>query len=217
MAPKDLDLVVRNVPRDILAQLMTHPGELFLAGGAIRDIIRGEAPNDYDLFGNDLGMLSAIALKFSTLPNTEVLQSENALTLAPNGRIPIQLITKWRYDSPEQLANEFDFTVAKTILFCDPLTRNWIGLVDPDFYSDLVAKRLVYIGGGTPGGTLLRMIKLLRRGFSIQVDSLATLISRVMQEAELKRAHTDDGQEFLLRQVLREVDPLPVVVQERAA
>lgn len=231
MQKRDLDLVLSRVPKDVLALLMDNPGELFLAGGAIRSILTGEPVSDFDLFGGDARNMKVMAEILTHKRGAKLHTSQNALTvLGPANQKPVQFITKWQFKTPAELLTEFDFTIAKAVVYYAPPAQlgsigtdgflilgengGWVGYVDPAYYSDLAARRLVYSGGGTPGGSLLRAVKLLRRGYSIQVESLAKLLTYVEDEriAAIAPADAFHGKEAVYLRILREVDPLPAVL-----
>ena len=219
LALRDMELLTKRLPRHLKTLLMDNPfggygGHLYLAGGSIRSILGGEKVSDYDIFGSSLAVLKhgeeVIKRKLAD-QGVKSVATQNAVTITASGVTPVQFITKWVYNFPVDLLREFDFTVAKAILYYNKDAK-WVGVADENFYSDLAGKRLVYSGtGGTPGGSILRMVKLLRRGYGIQVDSLAKLLVRVQSETG---AYRESGQlregenwEESYLHILREVDP----------
>lgn len=216
----DLNFVLRRVPRDV-RELMKLRG-LFLAGGFIRAAIAGEKASDIDLFGASLESLKLDAMQFAIARQGRMHETDNALTvLTPGHRLPVQFITKWLYAPGEQekLLAEFDFTIAQSVIWWDK--DGWHSSIGEAFYRDLAARRLVYTfpqRAEAAGGSLLRARKFLMRGYNIQAESLAGVISRLVSgvnEAAMGALVGEPGIEKARAQVmsglLREVDPLIVI------
>src|SRR3546814_5607988 len=60
------------------------------------------------------------------------------------------------------------------------------------------------------GGSMLRVIKYVKRGYSIQVDSLGRVIDRIVSAVDEDRAR-DVGRSVVIAGLLREVDPALIV------
>lgn len=216
----DLNFVLRRVPRDV-RELMKLRG-IFLAGGFIRATIAGEKASDIDLFGASLESLKLDAMQFAIARQGRMHETDNALTvLTPGHRLPVQFITKWLYAVGEQekLLAEFDFTIAQSVIWWD---KGWHSSIGEAFYRDLAARRLVYtfpIRPEAAGGSLLRARKFLMRGYNIQAEALASVISRLVSGVKEDEAFgsliAELGREKAMAKVmsglLREVDPLIVI------
>lgn len=235
----DLRFVVSRLPRDVRRLLQTNT--LFLAGGFIRSIIAGENVHDIDILGPDPETLENIANKFSLDRGAKVHKTQNALTVLGASRSPVQFITRWRYSDPALLLSEFDFTIAQAVIWFEKpesaeVSGRWCSLCAPSYYADLAARRLVYTApkrAEDVGGSLLRAIKFVKRGYNIQMPSLAAVVSRLVAGLNLKKSddstvtHTffnahgtenGDGQFVneewatpLLVALLHEVDPLAII------
>jgi hypothetical protein len=225
----DLNWVVRRLPKDIQDALRASPGRLYVAGGFIRDTIAGLEVKDLDLWGCDKLLLDATAkvLERDRKQNGQLARlhkTDNAITLLTPPRMPVQLITRWTFDDAQPMLETLDFTVCQAAVWF--AGGAWRSMCSEAFYPDLAARRLVYTfpqREEEAGGSLLRVTKFLRRGWSIQPESLAGVVARVAQKVKWDRLDAEGGKMERLgndREVraakvisglLREVDPLLVV------
>jgi hypothetical protein len=210
MDNETLRFVMARVPRiirDVMLEVAGAsdpklPQAVFLAGGAIRAIIAGEKVNDYDLFVSSPSLARSVADRLITrIPGgARLTETANAITITAPGRTPIQCVTNWTYTDIIPLLNAFDFTIAQAAVGVHPPDGTWEGWHSESFYQDLAAKRLRYLSPERlehPGGSLLRMRKFLRQGYSIQVESLAALLARLIKRG-LFEGYTKVGGGYLL-------------------
>lgn len=217
LTSNDLRYVVQRLPRDIRELLSEHHGKLFLGGGFIRATIAGETPSDIDLFGPDKDYIEAVASILATRrAGTKTHKSKNAITLLTPDRLPVQFITRWTFTNGADLVKSFDFTVCQAALWRGGKNSNdpWRSEISDGFYVDLAGRRLVYtnpVREEEAGGSMLRVIKYVKRGYSIQVSSLGDVIARLANKVDYTRpmSQVDAGQ--VIAGMLREVDPLLVV------
>jgi len=214
----DLGFVVRRLPKDVRDLLSKFQGTLFLGGGFIRAVVAGEEPNDIDLFGTSPDHIKKIADELQESrggeKNCRLHRTKNAITVISIGRITVQFITRWTFSTPEDVFKSFDFTVCQAAIYRDGAGKQspWRSKVSPAFYIDLAAKRLVYTSPKREeeaGGSMLRVLKYVRRGYVIQVDSLALVIARLT--AAVRSADVDVSDEnatgWVINGLLQEVDP----------
>ena len=217
LTPNDLRYVVTRLPRDIRDLLSENPKKLFLGGGFIRATIAGETPSDIDLFGPDKTFLDAVASLLATRrEGCKVHRTKNAITLLSHNRLPVQFITRWTFDTAEALVASFDFTVCQAAIYRGGKDEfnGWRSACGGAFYVDLAGRRLVYtnpVREEEAGGSMLRVIKYVKRGYSIQVSSLGQVIARLADKVDHRTGmgRVDTGQ--VIAGMLREVDPLLVV------
>lgn len=216
LTSNDLRYVVQRLPRDIRDLLSEHHGKLFLGGGFIRATIAGETPGDIDLFGPDQAYLDSVAtILAARRVGSKVHKSKNAITLLTPDRLPVQLITRWTFQNARDLVRSFDFTVCQAALWRAGKNSNseWASEIGDGFYVDLAGRRLVYtnpVRDEEAGGSMLRVIKYVKRGYSIQVSSLGDVIARLSDKVDHGR--TDRiGTGQIIAGMLREVDPLLVI------
>lgn len=236
LAPSDLGTILAHVPKD-LREVMENCARkfgtldscaVFLAGGAIRSILSGEPPSDFDVFsstpiyaGNMAEALLATREETGPPRASRRYQTGNAITVLTPGRIPVQFISAWQYTDGHDLINDFDFTIAQAAVWpviTDYGGLEWTGYTSREFFHDLARKQLVYLSPVRkehPGGSLLRMRKFLRRGYNISTDSMATLMARFVKSVVLDRmgegridTRTESGLSMVLKASLREIDPL---------
>lgn len=216
--PNDLRYVVQRLPKDIRLLLSEHSRKLFVGGGFIRATIAGETPSDIDLFGADKEVLASIAqILVSRREGAKIHRTDNAITILTPNRLPVQFITRWAFDNAIDLTKSFDFTVCQAAIGRSGNKTNdpWDSYAGDRFYVDLAARRLVYtrpVRDEEAGGSLLRVIKYVKRGYSIQVSSLGHVVSRLAWKVhDSHTAKTEEGMGIVLAGLLREVDPLLIV------
>jgi hypothetical protein len=219
LTSNDLRFVVQRLPKDIRALLSENPGRLFLGGGFIRACVAGETPSDIDLFGTDATTLSALAdlLQSRRGPETRVHRTKNATTIITPNRLPVQFIRRWTFATADDLIASFDFTVCQAAIWRAGNQSNseWRSRAGDAFYVDLAARRLVYtspVREEEAGGSLLRALKYVKRGYSIQVSSLGAVVARLAVKVRDSYLSGDEaGIARVLTGLLREVDPLLVI------
>ena len=206
----DLQMVVRRMPKDVRAALREHRGKLFVAGGFIRAVIADEEISDVDFFGDDRALRRAASTLEISRRDSRKLETKNAITIAAPDCLPLQFITRWRYDSPEDCAADFDFTVCQAVVYADAGGK-FTSVIGEAFYRDLAAKRLVYRApkrDEEAGGSMLRAIKYAKRGYRIPAFSLGALIARVVEKYDpVSRISMAD---FAVAR-MQEVDPLLII------
>lgn len=218
LTDNDLRFVLQRLPKDIRQLLTEHAGQLYLGGGFVRATIAGEVPSDIDLFGANKALVDSIATILSSRrPGSRLHRTDNAITLLTPERMPVQFITRWTFESAQALVDSFDFTVCQTAIWRSGNQPNsrWESARGDQFYTDLAGRRLVYtspVREEEAGGSLLRVIKYVKRGYTIQVSSLGNVVARLAWKVrESKLAQTEEGFGTVLGGLLREVDPLLVI------
>lgn len=214
LSQDDLRHVLRAMPRDARALMNDRakrgiPGRIFLAGGAIRAIVAGEPINDWDFLGESPlaveDFIRGLKASRSGIP-ARIHVSRNAQTLLTLGHSTVQGITRWCYAEPHRLLAEFDFTIAQAVIW--RTAERWESACSPDFYQDLAARRLVYTEPAREedaGGSMLRVLRFVRRGYSISPENLSKVMARL-----LARYEPGSGMDMatVINGLLREVDPL---------
>lgn len=218
----DLHFVVSRLPKDVATLLKSE--RVYVAGGFIRATIAGERVADIDVLGSDKGRLDYLAKTLAVERRGRVYETDNAFTVLSPPRIPVQFIHRWLFDNPKELVASFDFTIAQAVVWWEPDIGGdsekgvWASLVSDRYYQDLAARRLVYLSPirkEDAGGSLLRVRKFLKAGYSIQPRSLAKVVARLVMGIDWSKLPKGESQEesisFVLTGLLREVDPLVVV------
>lgn len=214
----DLRYVVQRTPKDIRDLMTANPKRLFLGGGFVRATIANETPSDIDLFGVTKAELEGFATTLmASRPGARIHRSKNAITLVTPDRLTVQFITRWTFDEPKALVESFDFTVCQAAIWRGGNQSNspWRSCIGDSFYQDLAAKRLVYTSPKREeeaGGSLLRVLKYVKRGYSIQVGSLGAVLARTaVKLRDSGLAGSEEGAAQVITGLLREVDPSLVV------
>lgn len=236
LSQRDVHHILARIPKDVV-QLLRDDPRVFIAGGIIRALIGGEDPADIDLFGPGLVELQTVANKLMTIrlgkgEHPTMSATANAITILTPGRLPVQLITRWAYTTAQQVSDSFDFTICQAAIYYKPPVKGtpinpggiptpavpgeFLSVCSHRFYEDLAARRLVYTApqrDEDAGGSMLRVIKYLKRGYNIQVDSLAAVCARLFRGMWTQDDHwKDEGQRtIMLQQILRAVDPLMMI------
>ena len=229
LTKSDLNFVLSRCPKDIRNKLKKHASYLFLAGGFIRSTISGEPVSDVDLFGESKEALLAIAKDLALDRRGRYFTTDNAITVLAPPRHPVQLITRWTFRDPCTLIESFDFTVCQAVIWAESLispggaTYRFHSLCSESFYSDLAARRLVYtypVREEAAGGSLMRVMKFVKKGWKIQAPSIAGVVSRLVMKLNADAISksvgiSGDSRETVVANILsgllREVDPLILV------
>lgn len=221
----DMDFVVSRISTPLRKLMQNH--QVMIAGGFVRAVIAGEKPSDIDVFCQNRDTLDLVAIKLKDEygPDAKKFHTGNAVTILAPPRIPVQFISRWLFPKLKDLVDSFDFTVCKAGVMWDQAAGAWTSCIDPSFYPDLAAKRLVYTSperNEDAGGSILRVRKYLARGYNIQAESLAAVIARLVKGASepgKPPLQLLDEQTIskVLCGLLREVDPLTIIDGVEAA
>lgn len=225
--PKDLSWAVRMLPKQLI-ELMQEAGDrVVLGGGFVRSSVSGERPNDIDLFCKSKEDACSYATQLAG--KKKVYETGNTYSVHRVGGYFVQFIHRWTYDNPAQILDSFDFTIACSAVWFEndgvsyelgsggsihKHPSQWKSLVDNDFYSDLTAKRLVYRSpqrNEDAGGSLLRVLRFVKRGFNISPEDFAAVMSRVTTAAYpfiQDIGNTETAWTGKITHYLREVDPV---------
>lgn len=208
--PRDVAWITKRLPKEVRELLKEHT--CFLAGGFIRSVIAKEDVQDIDLFVPSKDVAEKLA---NTLNPQKNYNTKNAISISKSVYgTPIQIIHRWTFNTPLEVAPSFDFTVAKAVVWW--AGNAWDSYCCDTFYQDLAAKRLVYCcpeRDEDVGGSLLRVLKFYQRGYRIPLDSLAAVIARLNKGIRWVEAPEPDEPDFeawnkkIITGLLREVDP----------
>jgi len=197
----DVKRIVGRLP-ECLKLLMASPpfiGKVSIAGGFIRSILANQDINDIDVFVSDLEVADKVCnfvmnnFAMNYLGNLRASYSENACTLFHAG-IPIQIITKWLYKTPQEVIDDFDFTICQAAIYYHE-NDGFIGICDNDFYPSLYGKELIFtspVGEHHPMGSLFRYLKFAKLGYYIESDSFFSLIAKAIKSLDIKGADLSD-------------------------
>lgn len=218
LSPAHLRYVVQRVPKDVRELLTARYGRLYLGGGFIRETVAGNVPVDIDMFAESdaLAELAAEILKDGRGEGTRLHKTKNAITVLTPNRLPVQIIKRWTFDNAYDLVRSFDFTVCQAAIWRAGNRSNsaWQSATSDRFYPDLASRSLVYtspVREEEAGGSLLRVLKFLKRGYNIQVTSLGDVLGRLYESVDAEKLRDGLPAAAVLDGLLREVDPLLVI------
>jgi hypothetical protein len=174
-------------------------GKIFIGGGFLRSLVAGDPINDIDIFvtSKDEAQRLAYQLQGSQRRGGKPYETGNAFTLSVF-KPTLQIIHRWTFDSAQSVSDIFDFTCCCAAFWWGPQwsagdtappgANGWRSVCDERFYPDVAAKRLIYrspVRNEDAGGSMLRVLKYYQKGYRIPLDSLAAVISRLVQGVNL--------------------------------
>ena len=180
----DLIWCLERLPVTVKKILRQEPDRsVFVAGGFIRACIANEPINDVDIFCGSKEIAERLATQVSdAIKDSWIMRTDNAMTISAKP-FAIQFIHRWTFIDVEACIESFDYTISCAAIYFENNTYN--SIVDPRFYSDLAARRIVYrapIREEEPGGSMLRVLKFYQKGYRIPLDSFAAVIARLVRE-----------------------------------
>lgn len=208
LTTRDMIWIRSRLPKRV-ADMMKEHKELVLAGGFIRSSIAGETVHDIDLFSPTVDFARARSLELATTKE-DVHTTKNAYTVT-SMKPTVQFVSRWTYDQPLALVESFDYTIACAAMWYDGC---WRSMCCDDYYSDLAAKRLVYLSpkrNEDAGGSTLRMLKFYQRGYRTPVNSLGAVVARLLSGIKIEKLPGPENEEVyatVITGLLNEVDPL---------
>lgn len=182
LLPSDLNKVVAALPGDISKFMRVKGSSLVLGGGFIRDVILGEKPLDLDFFAESEEKAESYAAE---LGSNDFFSTKNAITIRFD-EYKIQFITGWTYAGPGDVISKFDFTICQAAFWSNGYSYQ--SLCSENFYPDLFARRLRYtspLREEEPAGSLIRVIKFVKRGFHIPDEDLGKVVARATEPSSL--------------------------------
>lgn len=208
---QDLSWAVRLLPLPVKNLMEKYGPRIVLGGGYIRSTVSGEKPNDLDLFTKSKEESKQFADELAQGADRKSYETENAYSVRlPTGAF-VQFIHRWTFPNPTALIESFDFTIACAAIWVREISSSkWTSLVADSFYEDLAAKRLVYrspIRNEDAGGSLLRVLKFYQRGFRIPLDSLGSVIARLVHDGGLGDYYGEKDIAIAATKLLIVVDP----------
>lgn len=118
---------IRRLP-DVLTKVMVRQewvGKVFIGGGYLRSCVENTPINDIDIFTLDserANQLKEAIVKIT--PNIKIWKTHNAWTLTlPGSEMVLQIIHRWTFEKPEDVAKSFDFTNCCAVIYTTPLSQ----------------------------------------------------------------------------------------------
>ncbi len=178
------EAIVLSLPKDLQRLLIKYASNLCIAGGYIRDFMLSEDAKDIDVFATTEKDLLAAVEEFDWTRGYVKSPTANAFTFrAPYGDVPIiQFVKRCYYPTHRKLLESFDFTVCQVCIFYSP-SEGWVGYCTEEFLRDFEEKVLVYTSpqrDEDPAGSFLRVVRFLKRGFTISEEELSKVLARLV-------------------------------------
>jgi len=211
----DISFCIRRLPKKLKTLMMEHGEQIIIAGGFIRSVITGEPISDIDIFAGDKEASEKLAIELIN-NKKELYKTDNAITIR-TFKIPIQFIHRWVYDNPIDVILSFDFSICQAAIWYNKDKNKWSSQCADSFYSDLAAKRLVYLSpirNEDAGGSLLRVLKYYQRGYRIPLDSFGAVLARLLSTVSSDTWAGEKDLATIITGLLIEVDPAGFVDHE---
>jgi hypothetical protein len=163
--------------------------ELFyISGGCIPSLLLGDGVNDYDIFLADERTRDRVVTYyeekykkdfddhfFKKTPLVTHLTTENAITHEINGQ-KIQIITRF-FGDPSTVHKTFDFEHCKPVYWYG---KNKKLKITKAIAEAILNKQVLYSPSQFPLNSLMRLSKLLFKGWWIQPDTFLTLLKEAV-------------------------------------
>lgn len=186
--------------------------KMLVGGGCIRAVVADETTSDIDLFLSEKPSDELFADFELVFPHRQIIRTANATTYAVKKETPVQVISRWVFKDDWELLDHFDFSICGAVVRFNGTL--WTGIVHHNFYEHLEAKKLVYtnppLGACEPGGSLLRVMKYVSRGYYCSPESLSRIMARMMLRVDSPHQLGEERLRAVLDGMLREVDPATV-------
>ena len=206
-----VEKVINSLPLWVCTMLKRNPKKLVVAGGVFRAIYENDNIKDIDLFVDSKDTAERLVDDYCImmgLREVDVQRTKNAINLHIDGEPPIQIITRWMYANPEDVIRSFDFTMAQGSLWWDG--ERYQSAFGETFFVDVDLRQLVYTSPDRNedcAGSLMRVVKFLRRGYNIDAKNLTAVVSRLViktyQEYDIDSKN--NSQEFVMECLHREI------------
>jgi hypothetical protein len=145
--------------KDVMKVLADFPLAV-LAGGAFKELLRGEAPSDYDIFLLNGCDVEALKSRLETDGFTKIFTCPRGeLFTYAKEKVKVQIVLKRRYVDVLDLLNSFDFSICYFALHDGALHTSKQAIKDWR-KKTLSLVRLTY-----PSSTINRLYKYRKRGY----------------------------------------------------
>jgi hypothetical protein len=166
----------------------------FIAGGCFKDLFQGKKTRDIDIFFENEDDYNAAIKQYKTRKNIKKIYSNDNCTgyRDVKKKIGIELI-KSIFGTPQQVIEQFDFTIVKAAYFNPPSDEQDIQFIyHQDFFEHLLLKRLV-IDEGMPKAvaTLNRTWKYAKYGFGLCRESKIKLTNEIIERGVVEDINGD--------------------------
>lgn len=164
-----LAYIIKPIPTAMNTELEKQPAFLLrdmaerkvsLVGGAIRDIMSGKVPKDYDWFYFTKNSFMAAKDQLANKEGFRVVKENERHSRFEKGGTVIDVV-KTAYKNLIQLLEECDFTISKIACYGNVM------VVGRHFEKDLENKILTFTRSDNPEASLIRALRFEREGFQL--------------------------------------------------
>lgn len=168
------------LPPVVCNVLRLHPNKVCVAGGFIRAIVADEDVNDIDIFVDSEETARAVADEIKP-SGGRFYETGKAITIRGMGEPAPQVIYKWTFEHPRDVIAAFDFSIAQAAIWWNG--TEWESVCDYYFYRDVKKKALHYASpkGNDAAGTMLRVLKFHKLGYSIGNEALSNILAAMCE------------------------------------
>ena len=202
-------MITRNAPtalvNSVLAwcpEVVRSLGLTIVAGGFIRAYFAGEKPSDMDLYFRNQECFLFFIKELQNSGWKEVANTDRAVTFLKDGKC-VQAI-RYRFGNPDEVIGMFDFTICQASMTVyntasldpegiDPENGQGQGKIEgnlwlhENFFEHLAARVLVFNPKAPmPLASLKRVIKYLKRGYSICDEGLIVLAEAINRTVDFE-------------------------------
>jgi hypothetical protein len=183
--PEDIKRVVSSLPAQISKGLRAYKDSVCIAGGYIRSIISNEPVNDIDVFITEKGLTTKKFVEYgpeySYSQNTTRNSGDREDIIAVEEGQTIEIMNHYAGSGVNGILENFDYTVAMAAIWWDG--KMWQSSCHYMFYQDLASKRIRFLRPESErqgAREILRLLKYIQRGYTIDRPSLAQVISELV-------------------------------------
>lgn len=175
----DLAGIMSSIPEECSSvwELLTTNPKLMLAGGFIRSCLMNEPIGDIDIFGDELSIEKGKEFLQKKYGDPDPISSSKSTIF--NGKI--QLYQQDYFTTPEELLQDFDFTICQAVVWSSAGALTWESLCSPRYYRDLLKKELHYLGQ-TPASSIYRALKFGRLGYKMSARYLPKMFEQLLKQ-----------------------------------
>ena len=187
---EDVVRVLKALPKEVIQLLENWDTKLAITGGFIRDIVRGEKPNDIDIAAvDDTAAKEAAAVLCKAVDGKTTFARAHTVT---GYHYQIQIFKAFDSTTPQTSYTKHDFTINGAAVWHGDVSKGGYGWMSAHcgyFYPDVAAKRIRVLDVQQNfGNCVYRMMKLLHRGYHIEPREHAALLINLLEDVKFNEA-----------------------------
>lgn len=168
---------------DLQRVMIYYPRQLVVAGGFVRDAVWGDLFKDVDVFVPSESVARSAASVLSSLSQKPPIVARTSVSVCDRGGALVQFSHRQPFADPLEVVGGFDFTTSQGSFWYD---GGWKSHVSDHFYPDVFMLRIRYcapVRDEDPGASLLRLLRLYRRGYRASLETLARVVARFASQS----------------------------------